>query len=316
MSTLNAIPEPPDQEGKKDGDQSKKQEIGNQKKKRPICERCLRPTPRACICHGLPDQPIQLQKSRILVLQHPHEIRHKNRSLPLMELCLEPSAIHTVVARRLGVEGIIDAETRKRLYESPALLLYPSQEPSDQQQVVSLEEGLEMIKRQQQENHSTDNQQSQKITIFVIDATWRYAKEIHKANLKEEQYPSHMIKVSLRPIPSKGESGNENENSAEEKTTAETISTTTTTTPVGFKPRRFDIRTPPSEECLSTAECIAWAVAATEDNPELYASLMKPLDVMVEKWKSFSDSRDSRGNKRSFDRPDRGEKQSSKRRKH
>jgi DTW domain-containing protein YfiP len=272
----------------------------------------------ACICHGLPDQPIQLQKSRILVLQHPHEIRHKNRSLPLMELCLEKSAIHTVVARRLGVEGIIDDETRERLYESPALLLYPSQEPSDQQQVVSLEEGLEMIqKRRQQENQSTDSQQSQKITIFILDATWKYAKEIHKANLKEEQYPPHMIKVSLRPIPSKSEKSNENETTAEEKTTAET---TTTTTPVGFKPRRFDIRTPPSEECLSTAECIAWAVAATEDNPELYASLMKPLDVMVEKWKSFSNGRDTRDNKRSFDRPERPErgrgKKNSKRRKH
>jgi DTW domain-containing protein YfiP len=313
MSTsLNAIPESPDQEGKKHDDKSQKQETANQKKKRPICERCLRPTPRACICHSLPEKPIQLQKSRILVLQHPHEIRHKNRSLPLMELCLERAAIHTVVARRLGVEGIIDFETRKLLYESPALLLYPSQEPSDQQQVVSLEEGLEMIrKRRQQENDSTE--QSQKITIFVLDATWKYAKEIHKANLKDEQYPSHMIKVSLHPIPWNSENANENETSTEEKTTAET---TTTTTPVGFKPRRFDIRTPPSEECLSTAECIAWAVAATEDNPELYASLMKPLDAMVEKWKSFSGSKDSRGNKRSFDRPERGEKKNSKRRKH
>ena len=171
-------------------------------------------------------------------------------------------------------------------------------------------------KRQQQDNDSTDNQKSPQITIFVLDATWKYAKEIHKANLKEEQYPSHMIKVSLHPIPSNSESTNENETSTEEKTTAETIMTTTTTTPVGFKPRRFDIRTPPSDECLSTAECIAWAVAATEDNPELYASLMKPLDVMVEKWKSFSDSRDSRGNKRSFDRPERGEKKNSKRKKH
>jgi DTW domain-containing protein YfiP len=315
---MTTIPEPTHQEGKKEDDQSQKQETGNQKKKRAICERCLRPTPMACICHGLPDQPIQLQKSRILVLQHPHEIRHKNRSLPLMELCLEKSAIHTVVARRLGVEGIIDDETRERLYESPALLLYPSQEPSDQQQVVSLEEGLEMIqKRREQENQSTDSQQSQKITIFILDATWKYAKEIHKANLKEEQYPPHMIKVSLRPIPSKSEKSNENETTAEEKTTAET---TTTTTPVGFKPRRFDIRTPPSEECLSTAECIAWAVAATEDNPELYASLMKPLDVMVEKWKSFSNGRDTRDNKRSFDRPERPErgrgKKNSKRRKH
>ena len=316
MST--AIPKPLDQEDKRDDDQSKKQRT----EKRPICERCLRPTPRACICHGLPDQPIQLQKSRILVLQHPHEIRHKNRSLPLMELCLEKTAIHTVVARRLGVEGVIDDETRRRLYESPALLLYPSQEPSDQQQVVSLEEGLEMIKkRRQQDNNSTDNQKSPKITIFVLDATWKYAKEIHKANLKEEQYPSHMIKVSLHPIPSNSENTKAKKTSTEDKTTAEvtmetTTTTTTTATPVGFKPRRFDIRTPPSDECLSTAECIAWAVAATEDNPELYASLMKPLDVMVEKWKSFSDSRDSRGNKRSFDRPERGEKKNSKRRKH
>ena len=58
--------------------------------------------------------------------------------------------------------------------------------------------------------------------------------------------------------------------------------------PEGFKVRRFDIRTPPSSNHLSTAECIAWAVSAIEEKPQIYETMMKPLDLMVEKWHSFS----------------------------
>jgi hypothetical protein len=54
-------------------------------------------------------------------------------------------------------------------------------------------------------------------------------------------------------------------------------------------PRRFDIRTPLSDEHLSTAECLAWAVAQVEGNQESYDIIMKPLDLMVRQWHSFSD---------------------------
>jgi hypothetical protein len=77
-----------------------------------------------------------------------------------------------------------------------------------------------------------------------------------------------------------------------------------------FKPRRFDIRTPPSPDHLSTAECIATVAAmaetsghhafhpyATGPDPdaasssgmvgsgsEIFEALMRPLDLMVHFW--------------------------------
>ena len=60
-----------------------------QKPKRIICAGCNFP-PRTCVCPSLPAQPLYplLNKCRIIVLQHPHELRKKNRSMPLVDLCL------------------------------------------------------------------------------------------------------------------------------------------------------------------------------------------------------------------------------------
>ena len=60
------------------------------KQKRPFCHGCDFPL-RTCICPALlPPVPLQslLHNCRIVVIQHPHEVRKKNRSLPLVELCL------------------------------------------------------------------------------------------------------------------------------------------------------------------------------------------------------------------------------------
>ena len=55
--------------------------------KRSVCTQCHRPLPATCICQALPQSPISLKKCRVIVLQHPHEQRRKNRSLPVVELC-------------------------------------------------------------------------------------------------------------------------------------------------------------------------------------------------------------------------------------
>jgi len=67
---------------------------------------------------------------------------------------------------------------------------------------------------------------------------------------------------------------------------------------VGLSPRRFDIRTPPSPQHLSTAECLAWVVSRVEERPEIYDTLMKPLDLMVQQWHSFAAAAKHRGGKR------------------
>jgi DTW domain-containing protein YfiP len=59
------------------------------KRKRQVCSQCERPIPKTCICSALPYKPLELSKSRVVVLQHPHEQKRKNRSLPLIQLCFD-----------------------------------------------------------------------------------------------------------------------------------------------------------------------------------------------------------------------------------
>jgi DTW domain-containing protein YfiP len=228
---------------------------GNLKRKRSICARCDRPEPSACICEALPDERIHLEKCRCLVLQHPHELRRKNRSLPLVEYCLDDDSLAVTLGRRFG--SSTDESVLKMLKEppssqeengtpNPVWLFYPGPD------AISLFQALKEHKNSEQDNG--------RITLLFLDATWKYAKEMDQANKQNNQYPDHMLRVQL------SEADLEN-----------------------VTPRRFDIRTPLSDEHLSTAECLAWAVAQVEENQESYDIIMKPLDLMVRQWHSFSD---------------------------
>lgn len=83
------------------------------------------------------------------------------------------------------------------------------------------------------------------------------------------------------------------------------VASTSTAVPrLQFQPRRFDIRAPPSPNHLCTAECIALALSIVErDNMEIYRALMKPLELMVQKWHSCADGGDGCNNGRGRRKP-------------
>ena len=213
------------------------------KRKRQICSHCHRPTPAACICSALPKERIVLEFCHPLILQHPKEAERKNRSLPLVELCMPPSSITTVVARRFGNAADPKALEMLQNPKSPVWLVFPNDD-----RAISLAQALEQLGKQPP-------------TIVFLDATWKYAKEMDQANQCTHQYPAHMTRIQL---------------------TMEDLR--------NFTPRRFDIRTPISDQHLSTAECIAWVLSKVEGKPEIYDTIMKPLDLMVSQWHSFMDS--------------------------
>jgi len=279
-----------------------------QKAKRQMCTRCSRPQ-KVCICEGLPSSPLQLQRCHVLVLQHPHEAKLQNRSLPLVQLCLDPSHLTVAVSRRFGdqvdpsVISLMQPET-----SSIVLLVFPAQDDlecaqHERNQTLTLSQAREYCrstpttaaKEGKEESNNKDKGRNDKILIVLLDATWKFAKEMDKANLLNDLYPPHMKRVALswddplRP--------------------AEAV-----------VPRRFDIRTPPSEVHLSTAECIAWLLSALEDEDDdnehsreshdkqkesstttssIYSTLMKALDCMVDKWhectKNATDNHHHRG---------------------
>lgn len=342
---------------KHDGDDTSKMTLATEKAKkgrRAMCERCDRPLS-ACICSALPTTislESLIQKCRIIVLQHPHELRRKNRSLPIIELCLqshkkeehsEPSdssktfenakeenlegentkqkrninkskikklsviqtgkdCLYTVVARRLG-DLIPEKITRLINDTNHALLVYPSENSVSLQEALKiLNERQELSQKSEKENDIKLNEQqgtsdelnskildqdidNDKITLIFLDATWKYAREMDAKTAALSLWPKDLIRVQLSPTNNSDASDSNNdkeEKESKKKTTTESI-------PSGFIPHRFDIRTPPSENHLSTAECIAWVVSSIEGNPLIYDTFMKPLDYMVHLWHSYEE---------------------------
>jgi DTW domain-containing protein YfiP len=136
------------------------------------------------------------------------------------------------------------------LQRENVLVGYPSSD------AISLTDCLQ----QMEQRRNTAKPEDAKITVVFLDATWKYAREMHMANQSTGQYPSHMICVALNADDWEFQN-------------------------------RFDIRTPPSPNHLSTAECIAWVISVIEEDPLLYDTLMRPLDLMVEKWHSYNQKR-------------------------
>jgi hypothetical protein len=156
---------------------------------------------------------------------------------------------------------------------------------------------------------SSTNKQShkgkKKILLLVLDATWKHAREMHLANLRENQYPPHMLRLALEPDDFGGgfvsgrfrlrgkasTTGYNQSNSRRAKKRKANQGMTETGTENDF---------PPIDEMwMSTAECIAWILSnlegssdgstntSNESSPSLYEILMKPLDAMVAKWNSY-----------------------------
>ena len=270
------------------------------KRKREVCQRCTRPTPQACICLALPPKPLHLRSTRVIVLQHPNESKRKNRSLPLIELCLacdessgeigrsssngssELMAEHkdftfnTTIARWWGKE-VVDPLVWKIVNnpDEPLMLCFPSDDSipvqdaletilftSTSKNTKTSDSTHPRIQSETNEQNLSEPNSNKKINIIFIDGTWKYAKEMDSKTTQNGGWPKHVIRIKI--------SNFEND----------------------FKPRRFDIRTPPSQSHLSTAECIAQVLKVVEDKgTELYEALMRPLDLMVQQWHSFQNDK-------------------------
>ncbi|GLJ14108.1 hypothetical protein SUGI_0226260 [Cryptomeria japonica] len=93
---------------------------------------CGRPV-NVCLCTILPSQAMKTS-THILILQHPHEARHKLATVPLLNRCL--SNCHVMVGRRLHRKSssILDNICQSTCQ---VLLLFPGNEALDLNKWVS-----------------------------------------------------------------------------------------------------------------------------------------------------------------------------------
>ncbi|MBL9077388.1 MAG: DTW domain-containing protein [Planctomycetes bacterium] len=117
----------------------------------PRCRRCLRPQ-RMCRCASLPTVPT---RTRIVLLQHPHERRHPFGTARLLALSLPNAELHVAYG---GLSGL-------PLVAAPvpadAAVLFPSQDAVDLASLPPAERPH---------------------TLVVIDGTWAHAKRLHRVN--------------------------------------------------------------------------------------------------------------------------------------
>lgn len=289
-----------------------------QQRRRPVCTKCHRPTPRACICKALPETLINLHDVHLVILQHPHEFHHKNnRSIPVLELCVHSDHLSLCVGRRLGDQIPESVHDLLRPPNLPFLIFpqTPIDAPLQQQQQqqganssalqtgtttatvttdaptfadpMSVKEAKQLVESWRTTLSPADNG---KVVLLSLDATWKYAKEMHLANIKGGHYPPNLHRLAI---------------------VKEDL-------PLTFQPRRFDIRTTPTnthkrkgnssdvgsgtdndnssssdnENCwMCTAECLAWIASELhkddQPNNDIYNIIMKPIDYMVQQWHSF-----------------------------
>lgn len=240
--------------------------------RRELCSRCERPKLTTCICAALPVlRGIQLQKCHVVVLQHPLELERKNRSLPIVELSLHPSSLTLAVGR--GGRGSSIQELIQRIpsgvpFNQVIWLMFPGPD------AISLSKALEQVSK------------DDFVTLFFLDATWQFAREMDRS-LKR-----HLVQQQQ---PQQGNQHQELESGGSDIldfrrvcfNLSEDLDLLNQYDNNGFIPRRFDIRKPPSEEQLCTAEAISRVVAVIEGRPEIHSAIMNPLDLMVTKWRNM-----------------------------
>jgi DTW domain-containing protein YfiP len=133
------------------------------------------------------------------------------------------------------------------------------------------------------------------VIVIALDATWKYASEMDRANIRHQCYPMNtgcMRRIRLtasdfqHPLFQQQE---QNRQAIDERSrTQDSVATI---------PHRFAIRSPPKATkntstdneaivFLSTAECLAYVLSRIEQNDTIYHTIMKPLDLMVQQWKS------------------------------
>lgn len=115
------------------------------------CYRCLRPV-RSCYCASLPTVPT---RTRVVILQHPHERTHPFGTARLVGLCMPNARVHVAHGDRTG-------ELRHELPLPPdAAVLYPHPDAIDVDELPGAERPS---------------------TLLALDGTWAHARRLWKDN--------------------------------------------------------------------------------------------------------------------------------------
>ncbi|XP_008786909.2 tRNA-uridine aminocarboxypropyltransferase 2 [Phoenix dactylifera] len=212
-------------------------------KGRAVCwDGCGRPSS-VCVCDHLPPCPIPTA-TRVVVLHHPHELRRKLATLPLLSKCLHNLYLVPGRRLRLGSSPLLDSLYRSPSSPTEALFLFPSSDPAS----PAADLGAWAA-----ETPPADRRNP---VLIVFDGTWREAKEMVAASLPF--LSQFAVRVSLGC-----DEGKEGESTFESD---------------------LVLRKEPFLGCVSTMEAVARALRVLEPDgagAEVEARLLAVLRAMV-----------------------------------
>ncbi|KAJ8570399.1 hypothetical protein K7X08_037371 [Anisodus acutangulus] len=145
----------------------------HQQDRRKICCNCDRPV-NVCLCSIIPSKPIVTVNTRIIILHHPHEQRHKLATVPVLSKCLGNCDV--IVGRRLryGDSNVLDSlhdyALRNPYFTTRTIYLFPGSDTSPSQDI----------------NHWKSSKHSVETSNYVLiafDGTWKHAREMMRASL-------------------------------------------------------------------------------------------------------------------------------------
>ncbi|CAN4118464.1 unnamed protein product [Withania somnifera] len=140
--------------------------------RRKICSNCDRPL-KVCLCSIIPSEPMTTF-TRIVILHHPHEQRHKLATVPVLSKCLRNCNV--IVGRRLRygdsdvLDFLHDDAIRNPNFISRAVYLFPGDDTSPSQEI----------------NHwksSKFTAETSNYVLIAFDGTWKHAREMMRASL-------------------------------------------------------------------------------------------------------------------------------------
>ncbi|KAK9817852.1 hypothetical protein WJX72_003154 [[Myrmecia] bisecta] len=225
------------------------------------CTVCRRPQ-RVCLCSALPQARLHT-RGRVIVLQHPFEIRKRLATVPLLTLSLAHITVLRVRHLSPGCSDVLDEALEDAANGvSPLYLLFPGAGAVDVAELAASEAHIQRLQSVQEQSggEGSGTRRRWPYTLLAIDGTWNQAKEMFKAFAPRLLPPNGpVIRVQLMPAS------------------------------VGI-PDELDclIKREPLENCRTTLEAIARALALLERDPGgLLPQLLAPLKLMTDLQAQF-----------------------------
>ncbi|XP_071909253.1 tRNA-uridine aminocarboxypropyltransferase A-like isoform X1 [Coffea arabica] len=141
--------------------------------RRRLCEKgCERPI-NVCLCDTIPKKPIPTV-TKIVILHHPHEQRHKLATVPVLKKCLDNCEV--IVGRKLRYG---DSELLDSLHD------FAVENPDLPFRAIYLFPGKDALPLAEFKlpNSSAGDSDMINCVLVVFDGTWKHAKEMLHASL-------------------------------------------------------------------------------------------------------------------------------------